>query len=265
MKTESAILIETTAGLSSAVSGKHDRIYFGHETCERRIPSSAELNEAKKFCNKNGFALSLMTPFCTNSGLKKIRPLLNLLSKQDEVIVNDFGILKTVSEKSKAEPVCGRLLNRQYRDPRIAEFKNAPKPMLEHLSKSHTSTPQFISLLKSFGVKRAELDNLLQGIGTDLAGTGFKASLYFPLVFISATRLCLTANCTSFSKAKNIGIFPCKKECIEFSFRLENPEFKQPLYLIGNALYFKNNSMPKELFKKGIDRIVTSEKLPPSE
>ncbi len=260
MSLEKAFFAETLSLLLKSDLSNFDRVYFGHETCDRRLPSLDELGKAKELCIRNSLQFSLVSPFCTGEGIKKLVPLLKSLSQGDEVIVNDFGSLKLAHENSKAEIVCGRLLNKQYRDPVIASFGRAPSQLKQHLKASHASSSLFRELMKKFGVKRVELDNLLQGIGTNLAGSGLNASLYHPFVFIAATRFCLSANCDKLSFAKKIGIFPCGKECLKYSFRLESEQFKIPLYLFGNALFFENKELPKNLRKLGIDRLVFTAK-----
>ncbi len=254
-KVERAIFSDSLELLAAEVGSGYKRIYFGHESCERRIPSLSELKKAKKLCEENCNSFSLITPFCTDAGLKKIGPLLKGLSSYDEVIVNDFGVLKLAAEKTRASLVCGRILNRQYRDPRIANFKNAPNDMVEHLRSSAASSGLFRDLLEKLNVRRIEFDNLLQGIGTDLGGTHFSASLYYPFVFVAGTRFCLTANCSKLSHAGRVGIFSCGKECLDFKFRLENKNFGDSLYMAGNALYFENKKLPSPLPAK-VDRLV---------
>ena len=256
MNLEKALFVESMQQLQQLDLSQYSRIYFGHETCDRRIPSLNEFQQAKECCAEKKLSFSLVTPFCTNAGIKSLTPLLETLSKQDELIVNDFGVLQLASKQTKARIVVGRLLNRQYRDPRIAFFKNPPKEMMQHLCSSHASSSLFLSLLKKFHVERIELDNLLQGIETDLSNTGFSASLYTPFVFVSATRLCLTANCDSLSHSKKVGVMPCGKQCLNYSFMLDNKQLKKPLFLFGNALYFENKKIPNCLEKKGINRLV---------
>lgn len=262
MKTEKAIFAETIAELQNKNLAGFDRVYFGHETCERRLPSKKEFACAKKICEKNSLDFSLVAPFCTNKGIENLKPLLKGLSKDDELIVNDFGVLLLAQKSCNAGFVAGRILNRQYRDPRISVFKNPPNGMLEHLRSSQAANPLFQSLLKKFNVQRVELDNLLQGIDSDFSNSGFRVSLYHPFVFVSATRFCLSANCDKLSFAKKIGIFPCGKNCLNYSFRLDSKEFNKPLFIFGNAIYFKNEKIPENLPGLGIDRLVFTGKMP---
>ena len=254
---EKALHLESISQLQPFPSG-FSRLYFGNETCERLIPTPSELKQAKSFCSQNNLSFSLVTPFCTDAGIAKLKPLLSILSKEDELVANDFGVLKFASS-SKAVPVAGRLLNKQARDPRIPSFKHSSE-LLEHLSQSQASSPQFLKILSSLGAKRVEFDNLPQGIGTSLTGTGFSASLYCPLVFVAATRMCLLAGAGKISSSNKVGILPCAGECSQFSFRLTNKSFPKPLLLVGNAVFFENGVFPneEELSSIGIDRLVTN-------
>ncbi len=257
---EKAIHIQSISQLGSLAPG-FSRVYFGSETCERLMPMPDELKQAKSFCAQNNLAFSLVTPFCTDAGIAKLKHLLPILSGEDELIANDFGALR-LAKQHDIQLVAGRLLNKQARDPRIPSFKHSNE-LLEYLSQSQASSPQFLKILSSLGVKRVELDNLLQGIGTDLGGTGFAASLYTPLVFVAATRMCLLANAGKISASKEVGILPCNQECSQFQFKLTNPCFPKSLLLTGNAVFFENEGIPdeKELLARGINRLVANKTL----
>jgi len=260
---EKAIAVESLLQLKKAQTKGFQRLYFGSETCERKIPSPQELEKALALAQKQNLKFSLLTPFCTDAGIKKIKALLPALSPKDELIVNDFGVL-CISKECKPEPVAGRLLNKQFRDPRIPSLKGKfPEELVRHLSLSNASLPKFRKILSQFEVRRFELDNLLQGIGTSLAGTKFSASLYHPFALISATRMCIPANCGKISQNQSIGVLSCSKECLSFKFKLSHKAFPKPLYIIGNALFFENTALPPEpeLAEKGINRIVTNSPL----
>jgi len=255
---EKAIAVENLSQLEKIKAKEFSRVYFGSETCQEKMPSKQQVSGAKQFCQENKLAFSLMTPFCTDAGIARLIKLFPLLSTEDEIIANDFGVL-TEASKQEAEPVVGRLLNKQFRDPRIVSLaKSFSKEMVGHLALSQASVPGFRKILSSFRVKRVGLDNLLQGVATNLNQTGFSASLYFPLVFIAGTRMCLAANCGKLEQAKSVGIFDCGKECLFFKFKLSSKAFPKPLLLLGNGLFFENNNLPseQELLAKGINRIV---------
>ena len=76
---EKAIAIESLSQLEKPFKAGFSRLYFGAETCETKIPSVQEVKKAKSFCKKHGLAFSLVSPFCTDSGLKKLQSLFPLL------------------------------------------------------------------------------------------------------------------------------------------------------------------------------------------
>ena len=52
-----------------------DRLYFGHEFCQRLLPKAEELHRAAGHAEENGLAFTFMTPFVTNAGMKLVREL----------------------------------------------------------------------------------------------------------------------------------------------------------------------------------------------
>ncbi len=264
-KIEKALFVEDSSQLNQHRK-PFSRIYFGTEFCERLLPSIKDFLAVKKFCEGADAKLSFVTPYLTDSGLRRVLPLVRLLSASDELVLNDYGLL-CAAEDTKARLVAGRLLNRQYRDPRIVSFrKSVPKEFLRHLRQSHASSKQFQKFLLQRGIARIELDNLAQGIATNL-GSGMQASLYIPFVFVSTSRMCLTANCDKISFHNMIGVLPCSKECLRYQFVLKSRLFSERLFLFGNTLFFKNDRLPKEsaLSSNGIDRLVINRALAQSE
>ena len=259
---EKALLIQRQEQLGGW-DGSFGRIQFGCECCERLLPSKAELLAVKKFCGKKGIMFSFVTPYLTDAGLRDVMRLLPLLGGDDELVVNDFGLLDR-AKRGGFHIAAGRLLNRQYRDPRIPSFKGkVPHDFYAHLQQSHAGSKRFRKLLLLNRVERVELDNLPQGIGTKLNGSGLSGSLHFPFLFVSTGRMCLTANCDKISFHNKIGIFPCSMECKRCQFALRNKMFPAELFLFGNSIFSRNNSLParEKLLRLGIDRIVTNKAL----
>lgn len=243
---------------------KADILYFGQEFCDRLLPSKKELLQAKQFCERQGLKFSFVTPYLTENGLKHAISLSGLLSQEDELVVNDFGLLYAAMRKfPKPALVAGRILNRQYRDPRIASFKGAvPEQFTQHLQLSSAASGMFQKFLKEHSVERAELDNLKQGISTDLSKSGIKGSIHVPFVFVATGRMCLSANSDKISFHKTVGVLPCSKECQRYQFQLQNTLFNERLFLFGNTVFFKNAKLDeKGLLQKGIDRLVTNKAL----
>ena len=249
------------------LSDDFTRLYFGAEFCERLLPTRGDLEAVIGFAREHGLAFTCMTPFVTNKGLEYLEGLLQVLARslpEAEVVVNDWGVLQLLrSEYPEFKPVLGRLLNKSKRGPRIMNIlKQIPAETKEYFQGSNLDVPSAIRFLRQQGIERVEFDNLLQGL--NLAGTAvsISKSLYLPFAFISATRFCLSANCDDSSKMDYLGVFPCGKECLKYSFNLYNPVMTLPLIRRGNAVFFIHESIPKVVARQQVDRIVVQPELP---
>lgn len=235
---------------------KYDRIYFGNEFCERLIPNKVQLKKVSDFTKEKNVNLTFVTPYITDKGMSKLKTLLPYLSniKEDaEVIVNSYGTLSLVNE-SKLTPVWGRLLTKQKKGPRILNIiKKLPLPALRRFKQTNI-TSVVETFLKKNKVKRIELDNALQGIDVNLKE--LKASIYYPYVYVTTSRFCMTNLCEKSEERNLLGVFPCKKECQKYTFELRNKHMPIPLILKGNTQFFKNERLPEDLEKKNIDRLV---------
>ncbi|MFN3477211.1 MAG: hypothetical protein ACK4Z6_06630, partial [Candidatus Methylomirabilales bacterium] len=71
------------------------RVYFGNEFCQHLIPTLAHLRAVYLAAVEKGFTFTLLTPYITDDGLEKLKPLLSFLSTREdliEVVVNDWGV-----------------------------------------------------------------------------------------------------------------------------------------------------------------------------
>ena len=249
------------------LSDDFTRLYFGAEFCERLIPLRSELETALRSARERALCFTFMTPFVTNSGLVRLEELLHMLTQirpDAEVVVNDWGVLHLLrSQYPELKPVLGRLLNKSKRGPRIMNvWDQIPAETQDYFQGSNLDVPAALFFLQQQGISRVEFDNLLQGL--NLAGTvgRISKSLYLPFAFISATRFCLSANCDDPSKMDYLGVFPCGKECLKYSFNLYNPVMTLPLIRRGNAVFFINESVPDVVTRQQVDRIVVQPELP---
>lgn len=256
MSFENAAYVTDSSQLKSLNGAS--RIYYGAELCETLLPAEKEFLKVVDFANENSLGLSLLTPFLTDSGMKKIDKLMVLLSKsfaEAEVIVNDWGLLSRVNNLN-LKPVMGRLINKQQRGPRTILLKGAPSEMFEHYSRCIADSEEMQKFLLENNIFRVELDNLLQGIGSDFSKSKIKGSLHYPFAFISSSRLCLAANCESLLERKKIDLGPCSRECERYLFKLKSKDMPIEILLKGNSYFFENRNMPKNFAAQGIDRIV---------
>lgn len=246
------------------VDSKYSRLYFGNEFCQRLTPSLEDFKVVKDFILKHKLDFTLVTPYVTNKGIADLRPILEYVIRdfsEAEIVINDWGVLKILKEEfSYSNFALGRLLTKQKRGPRILNLKDrVPKTMIQHFKESNIDVPILSEFLVDNGIKRVELDNLLQGIARE--SSLLKASLYFPFAYITSSRFCLIASSEkglrSFRSISN-----CNKECQKYTFRLRHKAMPVDLFLKGNTQFFKNKFLPENLEQLNIDRLVYEPEIP---
>ncbi len=244
-----------------------NRIYFGQEFCERRLPTRDDIARVIDFAVANACSFTFVTPFVTNSGLDRLENLVAFIEKEHEtceVVCNDWGAVHLIStEHSGFTPVLGRLLNKNKRGPRIMNILDkVPAETRRYFCGSNLDVPAAAVFLKKYGIGRVEFDNLLQGVDLSGADQQISASLYIPYAFISTTRFCLTAGCDSDAASFRAGILPCSQECRTYAFTLYNPVMKIPLIRKGNTVFLLNEHIPESLEKGFFNRIVVQPEIP---
>lgn len=260
---ERAIFISNIDNLKY-VDSKYSRLYFGNEFCQRLIPSLEDLKKAAEFILKKRMDFTLVTPYVTDEGLEVLRPIAEFVARnlpEAEFVINDWGVLRILrKEFDFLKFVLGRLLTKQKRGPRILSLKDKIFPdTIRHFKGSNIDVPELSEFLMNNGIVRVELDNLLQGI--DRENPSLRASLYIPYNYVTTTRYCLTAGCVTGENHLR-SISNCNKECQKYTFRLRHKKMPVDLLLKGNTQFFKNNSLPSNLEKLNIDRIVYQPEIP---
>lgn len=241
------------------------RLYYGHEFCERLLPSRAEL---RAVCASAGEReLTFTTPYVTERGLGRVRGLCEVLDEERrgaEVVFNDWGVLRLLETEFRGlRPVLGRLLHKMKRGPRLAALADAfGDQTAAYFRSCSLEVPTYQRFLRDRGVERVELDNVLQGISIDLAASGLRASLYAPYGYIATTRLCLAASCEEHGMEDEVGVFGCRKECRRFTFEIAQHGSPGTQYRKGNTIFFENAVLPEDLGTCGVDRIVTERRIP---
>lgn len=243
------------------------RLYFGNEFCERLIPTKQQINKVLAFTDKKNLAFTLMTPYVTNQGLRKLEDIISLVAAkkpESELVFNDWGVFQFVKEqRPNVKPVLGRLLTKMKRGPRIMNILDkVPAETRTYLRQSNLNVPDVTGFLKAEGIYRVELDNLLQGLDLHDTDQTVHKSLYLPFAFVTTSRFCLSANCAEADKREYVGVFPCKKECQVYTFNLANPVMTVPLLRKGNSIFFMNDNIADVIVKKQIDRIVIEPEIP---
>ncbi|MCS7114463.1 MAG: hypothetical protein RMJ15_08485 [Nitrososphaerota archaeon] len=263
---ERAIYVTKISGLAN-LNAEFSRVYFGNEFCERLIPKVEDVREMLEFALKKEAAFSFVTPYVTNKGIEILNNIFAFLTRESpgcEVIFNDYGVLRVLLNKfSELKPVMGRLLNKMKRDPRLMNLIDIlPETTVKYFKSSSLETQAFRNFLAKSRIERVELDNLLQGIELNLSRFGISASLYVPYAYVTTTRACLAINCDVHGQEDNVGIFPCKKECQRYTFYLKSEVMPVLLIRKGNTIFLRNERIPENLDKIGVNRIVYEPYIP---
>lgn len=263
-KMEKAIFISRIGNLKY-FSPDYSRLYFGNEFCERLIHPKKDLDKVISFVKEKNISFTYVTPYTTNPWLKIIKENVLHISKKLEnleIVINDWGVLRATIPYG-IQPVLGRLLAKMKRGPRILDaVKNSPAGMIEHFRKSNLEVPIFQDYLGELGIKRAEFDNVLQGIDIDFSDSKLKGSLYYPYVYLTTTRRCLSNSCDLLSKRDIIGIYPCNRECQKYTLELTHEVMPKRIILKGNSQFMENEKIPADLEEKGINRLVYQPEVP---
>jgi len=284
---ENAIAVNNNSRLNK-IEG-FQRVYYGNEFCQRLIPSLNALKAAYASIKKQKKNFTLLTPYVTNSGMEKIACLLDFLGRQDEhneVVFNDWGVFSLLKKRyKKLEPVLGRLLTKQRRDPRAHDIllncqearrvfdkqnkrtyimipKEAPPSLYEHFKASVINAPVFQDFLITNGIRRVEIDSLAWKMKIKV-NPEIGISVYLPYAYVSTTRLCGLVNLT---------YRECKKRCKDFYFSFKSPSSPADFYIKGNAVFYKTMPRNKDVsaasyprlrysLPKGINRIIWGHEL----
>ena len=239
----------------------YSRLYFGIEFCQNLIPNQSELDEVLNFVEAHSIDFSFVTPYVTNHGLETLLALFTQIAgsiKECEIIFNDWGVFSLIHRQfPHFHLVLGRLLTKIKRDPRIAFLQDRLTPqVLDYFQTTNLSSSWYRQFLIENRIERVELDMPLQGINVDFSD--IHKSLYSPYGYITTTRLCLTANCDKPENWNLIGVFPCERECQQYTFHLRNEVMPMKIIRKGNTIFYKNEINSMDQF----DRLVYQPKIP---
>lgn len=236
---------------------KFQRVYFGNEFCEKLIPDVQEIKRFIKFFRDKKLDFTFVTPYCTDEGISKLKIILPLLPKKTEVVFNDWGVLELLKENSLS-PLLGRLLVSIKRDVRIDP---KDRKYSGYFQTSNLKNPSFQEFLLKNNIFRVELDNVLQGYNFKLKPE-IKTTLHYPFVYVSTARKCVAARFLSDNSRNFFSYSECGLECTRSEFYAKIDGGLKQLILRGNSIFYKNNSIKKNLVKWNTNRLVFCSQLP---
>ncbi len=231
------------------------RIYFGPEFCWRRLPTIQTLDDMALFCRRNGFKLTVVTPFLPENGIDAMDRILSHFDQKNyypEILISDWGMLQFIPEKygNKFPLVAGRLLAKQKTGPRIDLIKEANPSAYSSARKNHLDIPELLNFFKDSGVTRLELDMPVQGIELTLPKeSSLPISLYYPYAYVSTTRRCPIMEAIGCA-------------CEDSAFEMQSKEMPVKLFSKGNTVFLRHESFREDYIHPEFDRIVYEPDVP---
>ena len=252
-----------------------NRIYFGHETCERLLPGWDEIKKLYDITKPQNIKLTLVCPFLSNLRIKEVIFLLEKIATNGieiEVVSSDWGLLSWLANNRVGTPVISRFLIGQQLDFRIKYIDNQHEnriikidnqyyslkhqsptlQMRSHLEQCTLLKPFTLDFLKHLGISRLELNNVYQDIQLP-ENDYFHYSLHVPFSPMTVFRNC--PENMDFGYAQQ----PCMRtKCCGQNSLLQTPAFPNSILICrDNALYYSNSDYMKHLKKNSsIDRII---------
>ena len=255
MKPQSAVFIRNKKQIVS-FSCEIDRVYFGEEFCEELMPSLGQARSAYYAAQENNLEFTLLTPLCSDKGIKKCLDILLRLSDEGvkgEVVLSDWGLLDEVTrihrKKISFEPVLGRALTRQKSGPRLILLSEVQPAAVETGKRVPLGAGAFMDFLKERGISRLEMDAPLHGLEIRLPD-GFHGSVYYPWVYVSLSRICPVFETVLPGKTR------CKRDCLKLPVKLTHPEMPVPLFAFGRTVFYESPGPVPSLDIPGLDRVV---------
>ncbi len=245
-----SVQIDRLKMLEEAVRSNCDKVRFGSEFCEWKIPSLESLEKAYTRIVDRGKDFVYVTPRVSDSGIKKIRKHLDFLNRKRkiDVIINDLGTLNILQDYSELKPFLGRqLVHVPARCPwlkigaRDAIFlwkalraKRSMKHVEELYSQTSLNYKPTIQLFQSFGVQGLDVDWIPRCFPyfNSLVKAGLNISLHLHLIPVTLTRKCHTARFLGEKSPET-----CSKPCDDRAFLLKHKGLNLELFLHGNALF----------------------------
>ena len=258
----------------------NERIYFGHETCEHLLPSNSQaLDFVERALDLPKTKISLVTPFLSQQGLRNTQALIDclLVRLEDlEVVCSDWGLVYHLGTHRLATPVLGRVLAAQATDPRIHRIYNhgrsatadrkirhtdgpscvlnphlPPIALQNHYRSVWMDKPEAIDFLSQYNINRCELNNVAQGV--ELFLPGLRYTLHVSEILVAVMRRCPGKN-ENFNLEPDCpcGHLPSSGKRIDWN----HSTLPHDLFRQDNALYYRNDDLPKNLAALPVDRIV---------
>jgi len=244
-----------------------DKVRFGSDFCEWKIPSPELLREAYRLTRKIGVEFSYVTPRLSSKSLEIVREELAFLDSNGDVdvVINDLGLFNILGSYPNLRPHLGRrLVFMSARCPwlqdalrfRVGFFER--KKLEEIYYQTSLNYLPTIRFYQKYGIKGADVDWIPRCFPylDFLMKNGLSVSVHLQLAPVTVTRRCHTAR---FLGEKDPWL--CSKPCNAKAFLLRQPTLKLELYLYGNAIFRliqPSLEDAKKLRKQGVEEFIVA-------
>lgn len=242
------------------------RIYFGSEFCQYRLPSLSLVIKAVEYCLENGFAFTFATPYTHNQTFTQLVRILAYLDEMAsaagervEVVVNDWGVYHHIQTRfPHLDVVIGRLLNKTIRDPRVAHYyddERAPEQGRKFFQGTGLVSTWFQTFWQNGNVIGIEFDELIQGKEVTQMESSLQISLHFPFGCIASGSACMVGFMDTERAEKFRGDPACKQQCQKYVFELKNRQhrdMKHRIFQKGTTAFYAHNL---ELVRSGLQSV----------
>ena len=238
-----AVQTESLEPYKEAVLSDCEKMRFGPEFCDLKIPDLKTLRLAHKLAEDAGKEFAYVTPPISNPNLEKIRGSLSFLDKLGsiEVIVNDLGVLRLLKKYQHLEPHLGRL--RVYIPGRCPWSQITRMPNISYFSRKRVEQIFYqtalnyeptIKFYKEMGVQAADVDWIPQSFKhyKELVQNGTRLSVHTYLVPVAVTRRCHTARLLREPQPTR-----CPRPCLNKAYRLKQETVGADFFLNGNVVF----------------------------
>ena len=242
MKFSAQTTTSDIAMLREAIGSSCEKVRFGSEFCEWKIPSLTELEKAYSLIKDQGKDFTYVTPRVSNSSIKKLVKQLDFLDGEGkiDVVINDLGVLNILGRYPNLNPYLGRQLvhvpgrcpwlKRGLRDRLIEKVQGIEKVY----SKTSLNYGPTIRFFQERGVRGVDLDWIPRCFPYYgfLVKAGLNLSVHLQLVPVTLTRKCHTGRFLG-----EVAPETCSKPCNIRAFRLKNERLELEFFLHENAVF----------------------------
>lgn len=218
-----------------------ERLYIGSYFCGQYFLhlSKKLIESCMAVCKEKGMKVTLVIPTFTERNLEYGKRQISLFEGFfydciDEITVNDYGMLDYIARKYKMPINIGRLMMKDYRDPRYeAYFNQTIKPKV--------FTSYFSKLIKEYPIKGIEFDPTHIGINFVQKPEGLEVGLHTPYCYMTTGQICQFASTNKDIKDKFRPNSPCQGECRSNKMQYNIGDSRK-WFKVGRTIYFENRN-----------------------